>query len=67
LLLWQTSDFEYRDEYNRERYKAVAIFDKHNIPVALLHTTNLYPTPIHLVRLGAMTQMQEAFPDKVLV
>ena len=45
--------------------KAVAIFDKHNIPVALLHTTNLYPTPIHLVRYGAMTQLHEAFPDKV--
>lgn len=45
--------------------KAVAIFDKHNVPVALLHTTNLYPTPIHLVRFGAMTEMHEAFPDKV--
>jgi sialic acid synthase SpsE len=45
--------------------KAVAIFDKHQVPVALLHTTNLYPTPTHLVRLGAMTQMHEAFPDKV--
>lgn len=45
--------------------KAVAIFGKHNIPVALLHTTNLYPTPIHLVRFGAMTQLHEAFPDKV--
>lgn len=45
--------------------KAVAIFDKNNIPVALLHTTNLYPTPIHLVRLGAMTELHEAFPDKV--
>jgi len=45
--------------------KAVAVFDKYNVPVALLHTTNLYPTPIHLVRLGAMTQMHEAFPDKV--
>ena len=45
--------------------KAVEIFDKHNIPVALLHTTNLYPTPIHLVRFGAMMQMHEAFPDKV--
>ena len=45
--------------------KAVEIFDKHNIPVALLHTTNLYPTPIHLVRFGAMIQMHEAFPDKV--
>lgn len=45
--------------------KAVTIFDKHNIPVALLHTTNLYPTPTHLVRLGAMMEMHEAFPDKV--
>jgi N-acetylneuraminate synthase len=45
--------------------KAVAIFDKHQVSVALLHTTNLYPTPIHLVRFGAMTQMHEAFPDKV--
>jgi N-acetylneuraminate synthase len=45
--------------------KAVAIFDKHKVPVALLHTTNLYPTPIHLVRFGAMTQLHEAFPDKV--
>jgi N-acetylneuraminate synthase len=45
--------------------KAVAIFDNHKVPVALLHTTNLYPTPIHLVRLGAMTQMHESFPDKV--
>jgi len=45
--------------------KAVAIFDKHKVPVALLHTTNLYPTPIHLVRFGAMMEMHKAFPDKV--
>lgn len=45
--------------------KAVAIFDRYNVPVALLHTTNLYPTPVHLVRFGAMTQLHEAFPDKV--
>jgi N-acetylneuraminate synthase len=45
--------------------KAVAIFDKHGVDVALLHTTNLYPTPTHLVRLGAMMQLHEAFPDKV--
>ncbi|HEU4496910.1 MAG TPA: N-acetylneuraminate synthase family protein [Flavobacterium sp.] len=45
--------------------KAVAIFDRHQVPVALLHTTNLYPTPIHLVRFGAMTSLNEAFPDKV--
>lgn len=45
--------------------KAVAIFDKHQVPIALLHTTNLYPTPIHLVRFGAMIEMHQAFPDKV--
>ena len=45
--------------------KAVAIFDKYNVPVALLHTTNLYPTPTHLVRFGAMMALHEAFPDKV--
>jgi N-acetylneuraminate synthase len=45
--------------------KAVAIFDKRNVPVAMLHTTNLYPTPIHLVRFGAMTELHNAFPDKV--
>lgn len=36
------------------------------VPYALLHCTNLYPTPPHLVRLGALAQMQEEFPDAVL-
>lgn len=45
--------------------KAVAIFDEYKVPVALLHTTNLYPTPVHLVRYGAMTELHEAFPNKV--
>ncbi len=45
--------------------KAVAIFDKKKVPVALLHTTNLYPTPVHLVRLGAMEELHQNFPDKV--
>ncbi|RCW91500.1 N-acetylneuraminate synthase family protein [Winogradskyella arenosi] len=45
--------------------KAVAIFDKYEVPVALLHTTNLYPTPSHLVRFGAMQELHEAFPHKV--
>lgn len=43
--------------------KAVAIFHKHNTPFALLHTTNLYPTPNHLVRLGAMQELAVAFPE----
>jgi N-acetylneuraminate synthase len=33
-----------------------------NIDYAFLHTTNLYPTPPELVRLGAMQQMMVAFP-----
>jgi N-acetylneuraminate synthase len=45
--------------------KAVAIFDTNNIPLALLHTTNLYPTPSHLVRFGAMMELHNAFEDKV--
>jgi N-acetylneuraminate synthase len=44
---------------------ALKIFDKRNIPVAILHTTNLYPTPAHLVRLGAMLEMAQAFPERV--
>ena len=45
---------------------AVEIFRKHKIPYALLHTTNIYPTPNHLVRLGAMTELQETFDDAVV-
>jgi N-acetylneuraminate synthase len=46
--------------------RAVEIFDAAGVPVALLHTTNLYPTPPHLVRLGAMTELARAFDDKVV-
>jgi sialic acid synthase SpsE len=46
--------------------KAVEIFRNHKIPYALLHTTNLYPTPNHLVRLGGMSALKDAFPDAVV-
>lgn len=45
--------------------KAVSIFKKYEIQYALLHTTNLYPTPNNLVRLGALNDIQNAFPDTV--
>ena len=45
--------------------KAIAIFDKYNLDAAILHTTNLYPTPAKLVRFGAMTEMHNSFSDKV--
>lgn len=46
--------------------KAVAILEKHGVPYALLHTTNLYPTPDKLVRLGAMVEVQDNFPNAVV-
>lgn len=45
--------------------KAVSIFKQKNVPVAILHTTNLYPTPPELVRYGAMQELHEAFPELV--
>ena len=45
--------------------KAVSIFTQNNIQFALLHTTNLYPTPNRLVRLGAMKEMSDNFPNLV--
>ena len=46
--------------------KAVAILEKHKVQYALLHTTNLYPTPPELVRLGAMNELQREFPDTII-
>ena len=43
--------------------KAVAIFDKYKVPLSLLHTTNLYPTPSHLVRLGAMEELKSIIQE----
>tara|TARA_Y100000748_G_C15485220_1_gene484450 strand:- start:528 stop:1565 length:1038 start_codon:yes stop_codon:yes gene_type:complete len=45
---------------------AVEIVRKHQIPFALLHTTNIYPTPDRLVRLGAMNELQDTFSDAVI-
>lgn len=45
---------------------SVEILRKAKVPFALLHCTNVYPTPPELVRLGAMTRLKEAFPDAVI-
>lgn len=45
---------------------SVEIIRKFGVPFALLHCTNVYPTPPELVRLGAMTELQDAFPDAVV-
>lgn len=46
--------------------KTVEIVEKYNVPYALLHTTNLYPTPCKFVRLGAMEELKKEFPNAVI-
>lgn len=46
--------------------RAVSILESYVVEHALLHTTNLYPTPPHLVRLGAITDLKNKFPEKVI-
>jgi len=46
--------------------KTVDILEKYKVPYALLHTTNLYPTPSHLVRLGAMQELAKEFPNAII-
>lgn len=45
---------------------SVEILRKAKVPYALLHCTNVYPTPPELVRLGAMNRLKDAFPDAVV-
>lgn len=46
--------------------KTVAILEKYKIQYALLHCTNVYPTPPSLVRLGGMEELQKQFPNAVI-
>lgn len=45
---------------------SVEILRNHKIDYALLHTTNIYPTPHHLVRLDAMKELEKEFDDAVI-
>ena len=46
--------------------KAVEIFTENDVDYALLHCTNIYPTPSSLVRLGAMQELHKEFPDAII-
>ncbi|GAB5404491.1 MAG: N-acetylneuraminate synthase family protein [Aureliella sp.] len=46
--------------------KTVSILESKDVPYALLHCTNIYPTPPSLVRLGGMQEMLQEFPDTVI-
>ena len=43
--------------------KSVEIIRKNKIPLALLHCTNIYPTPPNLVRLDCIRQLKKAYPS----
>lgn len=44
----------------------VDVLRRAGVPFALLHCTSVYPTPPGLVRLGALGQLAERFPDAVI-
>lgn len=46
--------------------QSVKIFEQYNISYALLHCTNVYPTPPELIRLGAISELAANFPDAVV-
>jgi N-acetylneuraminate synthase len=46
--------------------KIVSYLKSKRANFCLLHTTNLYPTPDHLVRLSSLLDMKKKFPDKVI-
>ena len=45
---------------------AVSIIRKYKIPYALLHCTNIYPTPSNLIRLDAIKTLEKNFPDALI-
>lgn len=44
----------------------VRILRAKRIPYALMHCTSIYPTPHDKIRLGALKDLRQAFPDAVL-
>lgn len=46
--------------------KSVKILRGARIPFALLHCTNIYPTPFNLVRINALKVLKKNFPDAVI-
>ena len=45
--------------------ETVKVLKKNKVKFALLHCTNIYPTPAKFVRFGAMMQLKKTFPNTV--
>jgi|TARA_B100000131_G_C18025111_1_gene576122 N-acetylneuraminate synthase len=46
--------------------KTVRFLEKRTKNFALMHTTNLYPTPDNLIRLDSITQLKKYFPNTII-
>lgn len=46
--------------------RTVDCITRYHDQFVLLHTTNLYPTPDSLIRLGALEQLKQAFPGEII-
>lgn len=45
---------------------AIEMIRSAGVPFALMHCTSMYPTPYEKVRLGALKDLHQAFPDAVI-
>ena len=43
--------------------RSVEVIRSYETPLSLMHCTSMYPTPYDKVRLGAVLELQEVFPD----
>ena len=43
-------------------HRSVNVIKRHNVPLALMHCTSMYPTPYEKIRLGAVVELQREFP-----
>ncbi len=46
--------------------KAVQVIQEYHNNFVIMHTTNLYPTPAHLIRLGALEEIKKEFPNAII-
>ncbi len=46
--------------------ESVKILENAGVKYALLHVTSMYPTPYEKVRLGALTELKQSFPNAVI-
>ena len=68
ISLDQIKNSKYIDSINSRQFDQFFLggpltIKKNNTDYALLHCTNIYPTPTNLVRVKAMLELKKAFPN----